>query len=300
MRHGILEVGADGARLLVADTQPGSEPARVADRHWPVDASRNGTGLPFAVHEACALSRRLGVGDLFAFARAAFRQAPEADGVTRGVRQLTGAELLVLRAEDEAQLTFLAARRWCGWSAGRLLTLDVGAEATALAVGSDEVADQVASLPLGAARLTCEHLLHDPPRPRQLKRLRAHVDDVLCEALQALYDVACDIVVGTSPTLRALARVSGTASPREEAYRSVRLRRHDLDQLVTELAARSKEELDSLPGISPEKAEQLLATAVVAATTLHQVRAEELNLCPWGVREGVLLTRHRWKNLLQP
>jgi exopolyphosphatase/guanosine-5'-triphosphate,3'-diphosphate pyrophosphatase len=73
-------------------------------------------------------------------------------------------ELLVLPGEDEARLTFLAVRRWFGWSAGRLLCLDIGGGSLEVAAGRDEEPEVALSLPLGAGRLTRERLRGDPPR----------------------------------------------------------------------------------------------------------------------------------------
>ncbi len=67
-------------------------------------------------------------------------------------------DIEVLPGEDEARLTFLAVRRWFGWSSGRLAVFDIGGGSLEIAVGSDEAPDVVQSLPLGAGRLTRDWL----------------------------------------------------------------------------------------------------------------------------------------------
>ena len=42
---------------------------------------------------------------------------------------------------EEAQLTFLSARRWYGWSAGRITNLDIGGGSLELSTGTDEHPD---------------------------------------------------------------------------------------------------------------------------------------------------------------
>ena len=79
------------------------------------------------------------------------------------VVERTGVELEVLSGEDEARLTFLAVRRWFGWSAGTLLVVDIGGGSLELAAGMDEEPDVAVSLPLGAGRLTRDLLPGDPP-----------------------------------------------------------------------------------------------------------------------------------------
>ena len=89
---------------------------------------------------------------------------------------MTGVDIEVLPGEDEARLTFLAVRRWFGWSSGRLAVFDIGGGSLEVAVGSDEAPDVAQSLPLGAGRLTREHLAQgvDPGAVRVLrKKIRA-------------------------------------------------------------------------------------------------------------------------------
>ena len=83
--------------------------------------------------------------------------------VLRAVRSATGVDLEVLSGAEEARLTFLAVRRWFGWSSGRLLVLDIGGGSLEVGVGNTEEPDAAFSLPLGAGRLTREFLTGDPP-----------------------------------------------------------------------------------------------------------------------------------------
>ena len=68
---------------------------------------------------------------------------------------------------EEAQLTFLSARRWYGWSAGRITNLDIGGGSLELSTGTDEHPDLAFSLDLGAGRLTHNWFDTDPPEKRR-------------------------------------------------------------------------------------------------------------------------------------
>ena len=61
------------------------------------------------------------------------------------MRSETGLDIQVLSGEDEARMTFLAARRWFGWSSGRILLLDIGGGSLELASGTDEEPDVAVS-----------------------------------------------------------------------------------------------------------------------------------------------------------
>ena len=79
--------------------------------------------------------------------------------------ELAGVPIEVLSGKDEARLTFLAARRWYGWGAGRLLLLDIGGGSLEIAGGADELPTLAESVPLGAGRSTVQFFPHDPPTP---------------------------------------------------------------------------------------------------------------------------------------
>src|SRR5262249_56221932 len=90
-------------------------------------------------------------------------EAVNGEGVLASVRSATGVDFDVLPGPEEARLTFLAVRRWFGWSSGKVLMIDIGGGSLEIAVGIDEVPDVTISLPLGAGRLTPAWLLPTPP-----------------------------------------------------------------------------------------------------------------------------------------
>jgi exopolyphosphatase/guanosine-5'-triphosphate,3'-diphosphate pyrophosphatase len=49
-----------------------------------------------------------------------------------------------------------------------------------------------------------------------------------------------------------------------------------------------------LPGVSASRAAQLLAGAVVAHEAMLACDLEQVSVCPWALREGVILRRLDW------
>src|SRR4029079_15950907 len=136
-------------------------------------------GLVEVVRRARDAAAKHETEDLLAFATSAVRDATNSAAVLRRVRDETGVDLQVLSGEAEAIMTFLAVRRWFGWSAGRLLVLDIGGGSREIAAGVDEVPDPALSLPLGAGRLTRERLTGDPPTPSEIDKLRGYAEEQL-------------------------------------------------------------------------------------------------------------------------
>src|SRR6185312_17130024 len=172
MRLGVLDVGSNTVHLLVVDANRGAHPTpmhddrtllRLAEEIGKDDKlSKAGEkALVRAVQKAVDQAEKQGCEDFLALVTSAIRDADNGMEVLERVREQTGVDLQVLSGEDEARLTFFAVRRWFGWSAGRLLVLDIGGGSLELATGSDEEPDAVNSLPLGAGRLTRDLLAGD-------------------------------------------------------------------------------------------------------------------------------------------
>jgi exopolyphosphatase/guanosine-5'-triphosphate,3'-diphosphate pyrophosphatase len=227
-----------------------------------------------------------------AFATSAIREAANGEDVIAEVARRTGVTLEVLTGEQEARLTFLAVRRWFGWSSGRVLLLDIGGGSLEIAIGADEDPDAAVSVPLGAGRMTRDHLPDDQPSMEQLRELRkiarvelGHVAGSVTRLGQP------ELVVATSKTFRQLARITGAAASADGLYVRRTLRREDLREWTPRLAAMSAEDRAGLPGVSVGRARQLVAGAVVAEAAMDIFGVEELLVCPWALREGILLRK---------
>lgn len=306
MRLGVLDVGSNTVHLLVVDAHPGARPwpttshkseLRLAE-HLDDDGriERQGADdLVRFVAQALEMAEDQGAEDLLAFATSAIREAPNGRKVLARVREEADVDLQVLTGDEEARLTFLAVRRWFGWSAGRLLVLDIGGGSLEMATGADEEPDVALSLPLGAGRLTHDQLDGDPPSSAAVKAMRKKVRAQVAEAVRDLSRFGSpDRVVGTSKTLRSLARLTGAAPSSAGAYEPRHLSRDDLAEWVPRLATMSAAERAELPGVSPGRAPQLLAGAVVAHAAMDLLDVDELQICPWALREGIILRRLDW------
>ncbi|MET9258001.1 Ppx/GppA family phosphatase [Streptomyces sp. NPDC048182] len=303
MRLGVLDVGSNTVHLLVVDAHPGARPqpahshkaelrlAQLLDGDGAIGAD-GVDQLVAVVREALEAAEDKGVQDLLPFATSAVREARNADDVLARVREETGVELTVLTGAEEARLTFLAVRRWFGWSAGKLLVLDIGGGSLEIAYGIDEQPDTAVSLPLGAGRLTSAWLPGDPPDPDDVRALRRHVRAEIARTVGEFSRAGSpDHVVATSKTFRQLARITGAARSAEGPYVQRELKRASLEAWVPRLAAMTGAERAELPGVSAGRAGQLLAGALVAEAVMDLLRVESLEICPWALREGVILRR---------
>ncbi|GAB7031835.1 Ppx/GppA phosphatase family protein [Streptomyces sp. NPDC021749] len=302
MRLGVLDVGSNTVHLLVVDAHPGARPLPAYSHKTDLrlaelldDGAISDAGverLVATVLEALQVAEDKGVESVLPFATSAVREASNGEEVLRRVAEETEVELQVLSGEDEARLTFLAARRWLGWSAGRLLVLDIGGGSLEIAYGLDEDPDVAVSLPLGAGRLTATALPGDPPDAEDVRTLRRRIRAEIARVVSEFSRYGTpDQIVGTSKTFRQLARIAGAARSAEGLYVQRELTRKKLEEWVPRLAGMSARERAELPGVSEGRSRQLLAGALVAEAAMDLFGVETLEICPWALREGVILRR---------
>lgn len=303
MRIAVLDVGSNTVHLLLVDAHPGARPlpafshkvelrlSELMNEEGKVTSKGADRLIEFCA-EAQEIAEDKGAESMLAFATSALREAENGDKVIAKVREQTGLDLQVLSGDDEARLTFLAARRWYGWSSGRLLCLDIGGGSLEIATGIDEDPDVAISLPLGAGRLTRDWFTADPPANDEVRKLRKHVRAQVASVIGKVSRFgAPDQAVATSKTFRSLARITGAAPSADGPYVRRVLRRDEMAEQVGKLADLSAADRARLPGVSEGRAAQLLAGAIVADAAMDLFEIDELDVCPWALREGVILRR---------
>lgn len=307
MRLGVLDVGSNTVHLLLVDAHWGAHPTPMHSQRWTLklaaligpDGALSDAGaasLVEAVTEAAHAARAADCAELLGFATSAVRDASNSGEVLESVAGTTGMQLQVLSGEDEARLTFLAVRRWFGWSAGNLLVLDIGGGSLEIAGGLDEEPTLAESLPLGAGRMYRQRLAGDgsgdPPGAPAVAALRDYALEQLETVAGRIADIGpFDRVAGTSKTFRTLARLAGAAptaaGPRVPRHLTVTA----LRQVTAFISRMAAEDVGALEGVSADRSAQLAAGAAVALAAMTAARTDEVQICPWALREGVILQR---------
>ena len=303
MRLGVLDVGSNTVHLLIVDARHGGAPVPAHSRKMELRLAENLTPtgevaaaavarLVDFVRESARIGEDAGVAHLIGFATSAIREAPNGVEVINEVERETGVRLVLLSGQDEARLTFLAVRRWFGWSSGRLLVFDIGGGSLEVAAGVDEEPDEALSLELGAGRLTRTFIESDPPDPGEVRDLRRHVRSEVASVAGRIGRLGRpEMTVATSKTFRQLARITGAAPSAEGPHVRRVLERDDLGDWLPRIAGMTAAERANLPGVSVGRSAQLVAGALVAEAVMDIFSQPELVLCPWALREGVIL-RH--------
>jgi len=244
-----------------------------------------------AIEEAVAHARVNETDEILAFATSALREASNGTQIISDINKKHEIDLQVLNGDDEASMTFLAVRRWLGWSAGKLLVIDIGGGSLEIASGVDENPEATISMPLGAARLTREFLNGDPYSAKGIKGLEKHAEEVLRDSMpNSLKSHDADHFVATSKTFRTLARICAQWYGDDPKF----IERKSLNSAMPRLIEMNSKARAELPGVSANRAQQIVAGGIVALAVMDKLDVDEAEICPWALREGILLRRLDW------
>jgi exopolyphosphatase/guanosine-5'-triphosphate,3'-diphosphate pyrophosphatase len=295
MRLGVLDVGSNTVHLLLVEAHRGAHPwpaysektvLRLAERirtdgRLAEDAADE---LVKAAASAREAAQRNDAVDMLAFATSAVRDPPTRPRCWR-VREETGVELEVLTGQAKRGrrsspcVAGSAGRlegRWCLTSAGDHWRSQPG-----------RMNADIAPRPLGAGRLTRERLSADPPPAIEVDDLRQFIN----RQLESIEVGDWDRAAATSKTFRTLARLAG-AAPSSAGFRAPRsLSRTGVHQVFGFIQRMASTALAEMDGVSAARAHQLLAGALIAEAAMRRLGVEQVDICPWALREGVILRR---------
>ena len=302
MRLGVLDVGSNTIHLQVMDAHPGARPTPTTNykvelrltEYLDVSGAISAGGIQLlndAIKEAVAHALANETDEILAFATSALREASNGTQIIADINKKHEIDLQVLNGDDEASMTFLAVRRWLGWSAGKLLVIDIGGGSLEIASGVDENPEATISMPLGAARLTREFLIGDPYSAKGIKGLEKHAEEVLRDSMpNSLKSHDADHFVATSKTFRTLARICAQWYGDDPKF----IERKSLNSAMPRLIEMNSKSRAELPGVSANRAQQIVAGGIVALAVMDRLDVDEAEICPWALREGILLRRLDW------
>jgi exopolyphosphatase/guanosine-5'-triphosphate,3'-diphosphate pyrophosphatase len=302
MRLGVLDVGSNTIHLQVMDAHPGARPTPATNykvelrltEYLDVSGAISASGIQLlndAIQEAVAHARQNQTDEILAFATSAVRDASNGAQIIADINKKHEIDLQVLNGDDEASMTFLAVRRWLGWSAGKLLVLDIGGGSLEIASGVDENPDATISMPLGAARLTREFLSGDPYGSKGIKSLEKHAEELIRDSMpNSLKSHDADHFVATSKTFRTLARICAQWYGDNPKF----IERASLKSAMPRLVEMTNKSRAELPGVSASRAQQIVAGGIVALAVMDRLDVDEAEICPWALREGIVLRRLDW------
>ncbi|MFK7960106.1 MAG: HD domain-containing protein [Phycisphaerales bacterium] len=299
-----IDIGSNSLRLIIAALhEDGSY--EVLDDEKIVTRLGRGTSVSHrldadAIEVAAAAVRTMrqiadghGVDEIRAVATCAVREASNRQDFVDAVREQAGLEVEVISGEREADLAYASVTGAFDIGGRELAVVDIGGGSTEISLCSDGLVGQVASMSVGAVRLT-EAASGKPER--RLRRMARIVRDHVREHL-GRPPIAPAMMIGTGGTFTTMAamhqlRRGGPNEGGDRAatpIRGARLHRADVRRLLETLNRMGVRERADLPGLNPDRAEIIVAGIAIADTIMDRLGINELMVHDGGVRDGLLL-----------
>jgi exopolyphosphatase/guanosine-5'-triphosphate,3'-diphosphate pyrophosphatase len=302
MRIAAIDIGSNSIHMVIADAQ--RPPAfEVADREREVVQIGRGSFADrrlrrgamkrsaFALRRFVQLARRMQADRILCTATAAVREAANGGEFLQMCRAVAGVTPRVIPAAEEGRLIDLAIRSAVRMPAERALVVDIGGGSTQLAFGDGTGVPRVLGMPLGALRLTEEHLGSDPPTSRELSRMRRAIRASLREAFERVGAEEPLEVYGSSGAIHALAHAASWLE------QGARIRQINGYVLTADALRRTTRRLlrmpctqrERLPEIDAQRAEIIVPGALVLLEVLERAGADQVTISDFGLREGLVI-----------
>lgn len=289
----LLEFGSNAARFVLASVKP-SRSFRVLreDRVQTRLAAGRGRRLPARNVDATVdatrrFLRRADTGRpirVVAVATGAVRDADNAHRLATAIRGIAGVDIEVLDWKEEAALG--AAAAMASLPVRDALVVDVGGASVQATRVHHGAVTPLASAPFGAVRAS-RLFRHDPPSAREIFTLRRRVGEALGGITAGLARHSALIALGG--TARALARMHLAARHSSRGVHGLRLERDVVTGLCGRLQDLSLRRRRRLPGLRRDRADIIVAGAIVLDELLSLSGLPALTVCERGVRHGLLL-----------
>jgi exopolyphosphatase/guanosine-5'-triphosphate,3'-diphosphate pyrophosphatase len=302
MKIAAIDIGSNSIHMVVVEVA-GSGGFAVIEREKEMVRLGAGT-LARGMLSAAAMKRGLAVllkykqlarnhrvDKLVAVATSAVREARNGEDFLDQVGRETGIWPRVASGEGEARLIYLAALHSIHLEGKRALVVDIGGGSLELALGAGRRLEWAVSEKLGVLRMTERFVQSDPLSAKDEGRLEAAILKALLPHVEAVREAGFECAIGTSGTILSLGAMAHHLERGQapETLHHLKVKARALHELRKQLVASSERERLRLPGLDVRRADLVVAGAVLLDTVLDRLGVEELTLCEWALREGILL-----------
>ena len=168
--------------------------------------------------------------------------------------------------------------------------MDIGGGSTEVVLGSGGEVVFRESLQLGAVRLTERTLSADPPTDEELQNAAHHADGILAAVPQP---TGATLLVGSGGTIANLVAMEKSAAdssftPTADSVHAVPLTLAQIEAQIHALAALPLAERRRVAGLEPDRADVIIAGAIILARALTHLGAEIVLASARGLRYGLL------------
>ena len=295
----VIDVGSNSIRSLVVDMEGEGAPKVLDDQREVVRLasglrrrgrlSRKAMGRAIeALKRMADIARARGARRVAVVGTSAIREASNRREFIERVRAETGLRLRVISEEEEARLAFESAALSFDLGSEPCAVIDLGGGSAELILAFGKHVQEAYSLRLGAVTLTERYLKSDPIRGRELERLQRHVRRRL-RASRIEADPAPRILIASGGTATTLAQIVMARQGLEgRPVLGFEMTQAELLHLLSAMLRRTIAERREMPGLSPERADIIVAGAAVIYEIMARLKVNLLRVNERGIRHALL------------
>ena len=304
MRVGVVDIGTNSTRLLVAEVDGGA----MTELERRTTVTRLGEGLEAsgrlsdaatgrvadALAEYRAVLDDLGAERVVAVATSAMRDAANGPEFRDEIERRFGLDARTISGDEEARLTFLGATS--GRDAGAAtLVIDIGGGSTEFVVGHPGGDPEFhVSTRMGSVRHTERHLRSDPPTEAELAALAADARAIVEADVPADVRASVDAGIAVAGTATSLAAIDQQLDPYDpERVHGYRLGAGSCERLLARLAELTVAQRRDVPGLHPDRAPTIVAGAGILLESMRACGLDEIEVSENDILHGAALAASR-------
>jgi exopolyphosphatase/guanosine-5'-triphosphate,3'-diphosphate pyrophosphatase len=298
MRAGVIEIGTNSIKFCIAEKQEErfqilvdkNIVTRLGERQWETgriaDSSMDRTIT--AIKDCLDIAHSLKVDRIIGVGTMVLREATNSEEFLQKVYLECGIAVEVVSHEREARLSYQAAVSAIQAENANNMVVDIGGGSTEFIWGSDQNIESIVSLNLGVVQLTERFLVSDPVKNSEMRNAIKNIQNSLLE--NRITQRKPDQIIGIGGTITTMIAIKyGMQEYIPERIHGAKLDIKDVKAQIGIFKLKTVEERKKIAGLQPERADVILAGALIVYTILRSLKVNSLTGSNRGLRCAILL-----------
>jgi len=226
-----------------------------------------------------------------AVATSAVREALNQAEFIKKVQAKTGIKIEVISGFEEAWLIYLGVIQSLPVFNKKILMVDIGGGSTEFFIGRKAKVHFDDTIKLGAVRLTARYFSRGKISGKEVSQCREYVSGMLSPVARQIKHFDYDLVVGTSGTILAIAKMVEAAKDSQPApsTNNFYFNRKELSVAINKIVScHTIKQRQNIPGLDPDREDIITAGALILEGIFKVLNIKRMLVSEYSLKEGLL------------